>query len=297
MIGRVSDIDLRLLRIFREVVEAGGFAVATAKLNVAESTISQHMTDLEKRLGVRLCERGRAGFRLTDVGQEVYEATMELLHDLDRFRDRLQEASAQVSGRVSLGLPDAIVTLDEPLLRDGLARFAMTNPAAHLHVEMASPREIERGVIENRLHAAIAPEHRRIAGLDYRPLFSERNLLFCGRGNVLFGLDPGMLTEDMLNSQRRIDRGYLEGFDAEIFCTDRHAATVYQTEAAALLILTTDYIGFLPEHYARRWVDEGRMQALVPERYSFDAAFCLISRKERAEDQRVRLLVKAFSRG
>ncbi|MFY8155210.1 MAG: LysR family transcriptional regulator, partial [Hyphomicrobiales bacterium] len=102
MIGRVSDIDLRLLRIFREVVEAGGFAVATAKLNVAESTISQHMTDLEKRLGVRLCERGRAGFRLTDVGQEVYEATMELLHDLDRFRDRLQEASAQVSGRVSL---------------------------------------------------------------------------------------------------------------------------------------------------------------------------------------------------
>ena len=78
MIGRLSDIDLRLLRIFVSVVDAGGFSLATAKLNVAESTISQHMTDLEKRLGMRLCERGRAGFRLTADGEQVYKATIDL---------------------------------------------------------------------------------------------------------------------------------------------------------------------------------------------------------------------------
>ncbi|MBX9907490.1 MAG: substrate-binding domain-containing protein [Beijerinckiaceae bacterium] len=143
----------------------------------------------------------------------------------------------------------------------------------------------------------IAPEHRRIAGLDYRPLFIERNLLFCGRGNLLFGLEPAALSEEMLDSQRRIDRGYFEGFDAAIFCTDRHAATIYHTEAAAPLILAGDYIGFLPEHYARRWVEESRMRALAPERYAFDAHFCLISRKERADDQRVRLLIRAFGQG
>lgn len=296
MIGRISDIDLRLLRIFREVVEAGGFAVATAKLNVAESTISQHMTDLEKRLGVRLCERGRSGFRLTDAGQEIYEATIDLLKDLDRFRDRLHEVSAHVSGRVSLGLPDAIVTLDDALMRDGLARFAKSSPGVHLHIEIGSPRELERGVIENRLHAAITPEHRRIAGLDYQPLFEERNLLFCGRANPLFDLDDREITNEMLERQRRIDRGYFEGFDAALFQTDQHAATVYQTEAAALLILSGDYIGFLPEHYARRWVGERQIRALAPARFAFDAAFCLISRKERLEDQRVRLLMRAFRR-
>ena len=69
VIGRLSDLDLRLLRIFVAVVESGGFSLASARLNVAESTISSHMADLEKRLGMRLCERGRSGFRLTDDGE------------------------------------------------------------------------------------------------------------------------------------------------------------------------------------------------------------------------------------
>ena len=78
MLGRVSDIDLRLLRVFVSVVEAGGFSLATARLNVAESTISTHMSDLEARLGIRLCERGRGGFRITQRGQEVYQETLAL---------------------------------------------------------------------------------------------------------------------------------------------------------------------------------------------------------------------------
>jgi DNA-binding transcriptional LysR family regulator len=84
--GAVSDIDLRLLRVFRIVVERGGFAQAEAELNVSRAAISLSMADLEKRLGLRLCRRGRAGFALTDEGRRVYDSLVRGLTSVENFR-------------------------------------------------------------------------------------------------------------------------------------------------------------------------------------------------------------------
>jgi LysR family transcriptional regulator, transcriptional activator for bauABCD operon len=116
MIGRLSDIDIRLLRIFVAVVEQGSFSVAATRLNVSESTVSTHMADLEKRLGMRLCERGRAGFRLTEDGEEVFRATTELLAEAKRFRDKLATLRSALGGTLKIGLPDAMVTHANPAL-------------------------------------------------------------------------------------------------------------------------------------------------------------------------------------
>jgi DNA-binding transcriptional LysR family regulator len=62
MVG-VSDFDLRLLRVFVAIAEAGSFTAAQMVLNLGQSTISNQMAALEQRLGYRLCERGRSGFR------------------------------------------------------------------------------------------------------------------------------------------------------------------------------------------------------------------------------------------
>ncbi|MCH3064036.1 LysR family transcriptional regulator, partial [Listeria monocytogenes] len=64
MLRNVTDLDLRLLRIFACVVKCGGFTAAQAELNMSQSNISMHIASLEKRLGYRLCERGTGGFRL-----------------------------------------------------------------------------------------------------------------------------------------------------------------------------------------------------------------------------------------
>jgi DNA-binding transcriptional LysR family regulator len=61
----LDTLDLRLLRIFVTIVEAGGFAAAQGELNLALSTISSHVAALEARLGMTLCRRGRSGFHLT----------------------------------------------------------------------------------------------------------------------------------------------------------------------------------------------------------------------------------------
>ncbi|RAD19160.1 LysR family transcriptional regulator, partial [Burkholderia multivorans] len=61
LLGQLSDMDLRLLRVFKGVVQCGGMAAAELELNIGISTISRHVKDLETRLGLVLCRRGRAG--------------------------------------------------------------------------------------------------------------------------------------------------------------------------------------------------------------------------------------------
>ncbi|WP_415777365.1 LysR family transcriptional regulator, partial [Kerstersia gyiorum] len=85
-LAQVTDFDLRMLLVFRTVAEYGGFAAAESALGITRSAISQHMSDLEKRLGMRLCQRGRAGFALTDQGREILRASEALLASIEDFR-------------------------------------------------------------------------------------------------------------------------------------------------------------------------------------------------------------------
>ena len=90
-LGRVTDVDLRLLRIFQTVVDCGGLSAAEIDLGIGRSTISTHIAELEGRLGTRLCQRGRSGFALTNRGKKIYEASLGLMKSLDVFRNEVNE--------------------------------------------------------------------------------------------------------------------------------------------------------------------------------------------------------------
>jgi DNA-binding transcriptional LysR family regulator len=87
VIRNITDMDLRLLRIFAIVVKCAGFTAAQAELNMSQSNISTHISSLEKRLGYRICERGKGGFRLTEKGQRILKASAALFGAVDAFRD------------------------------------------------------------------------------------------------------------------------------------------------------------------------------------------------------------------
>ncbi len=62
---KLSDIDLKLLRVFQAVAKAQGFGKARDTLGISQPAISAQIAKLEERLGFRLCERGPQGFALT----------------------------------------------------------------------------------------------------------------------------------------------------------------------------------------------------------------------------------------
>jgi DNA-binding transcriptional LysR family regulator len=279
MLGQVSDLDIRLLRIFVTIVECGGFAPATARLNISESTISSNMHDLEQRLGMRLCDRGRRGFRLTADGSVVYEAAKKLFANLDTFRNEVVALRQKMSGAVQVGLPDCMVTNPDARFHAAFERYYSRENDVRLVLHILSPRDLERGVLEGRIQIAVAPRHRRIAGLEFTPLFDEENLLFCGRGHPFFDRPDGSLTRTEVAEAGCIERGYWSGFDEPLFGSIPHRATVFDVEAAAVLILSGRFLGFLPTHYARGWVDQGVMRAVMPDDLRFESRFGIVTRK------------------
>ena len=106
LLGNLSDTDLRLLRVFRSVAACGGFAAAELELNISRSTISRHIKDLETRLGVTLCRRGRGGFALTAEGEQVRESTDRMMAAMEEFQHDVAQLHRELTGALHVAIFD-----------------------------------------------------------------------------------------------------------------------------------------------------------------------------------------------
>jgi DNA-binding transcriptional LysR family regulator len=73
-------------------------------LGISRSAISQHMNDLEGRLGFSLCQRGRGGFSLTEEGKEIYQAGLTLLTALETFKSDVNALHHTIKGELNIGI-------------------------------------------------------------------------------------------------------------------------------------------------------------------------------------------------
>ncbi|MDO8310520.1 MAG: LysR family transcriptional regulator, partial [Sideroxyarcus sp.] len=136
MLSNLSEGDIRLLKVFAKVVDAGGFSAAQIDLNISQSTISTHMTSLEQRLGMRLCERGRSGFRLTERGQLIYQASQRLFMALDEFRTDAGAARNCLTGNLVVGIVDSLITNPVCALHRAIAAFNDLAPEVQITIRV-----------------------------------------------------------------------------------------------------------------------------------------------------------------
>lgn len=282
LLGQVSDFDIRLLRIFKTVAESGGFTAAEVSLGISRSAISVHMGDLEKRLGLRLCQRGRGGFALTEEGREVYQAALTLLASLETFRTQVNALHRTLRGEFNIGITDNLVSLPRMHITRALAQLKSRGPDVRINIHMTPPDDIALAVLDGGLHLGVVPDVNRLASLDVQPLYSERSLLYCADDHPLFAWPDEEIDEALLQRQEAVVPGYplpmaarerIERLDGRATASDR--------EGAAFLILTGRFIGYLPDHLAAPWVAAGRLRALVPEREQFFTDFVILTRRGR----------------
>jgi len=289
--GRLSNIDLRLLQVFKTVVDCGGLSAAQIELGIGLATISKHLTDLEERLSLRLCTRGRSGFALTDHGLVVHQATLKLLASVNEFGDHVNNAHGRLVGELTIGVVDNTVTDAASTLIERLRRFNAAAPDARVKIFVTSPNEIEVGVIDGRFHVGILPVYHQVPGLKYIQFYEETARLYCGSGHELFGRAPNDVSDLDLSRQSYVTPGYIQSPEKNAVTRNLTAgATALHVEGVALLILTGRYIGFLPEHYAQQWCASREMKALQPETMTYRTPMCGIVRMSSAKSR----LVDAF---
>ena len=277
---QLSDIDIRQLKIFRAVVESNGFTNAGAVLNISQSTISHQMSNLEARLGINLCERGRAGFKLTEKGKMVYEETLQLFKAHERFQYATGELKGKLSGYLNIALIDSVVTDPDCPIVAALNKFNHRDHNVTISLETALPGEIERLLLNADTDLAIGTFERKLPGLKYREIYLETNYLMCGSDHPITKLSDSTKIKLAIKKARKVTRGYLNNEDISMLEHDSEIAIgVVQTlEAQAILILSGSHIGFLPIHYTHEWIKQNRMQIIVPNEITYKSPFFLVTR-------------------
>lgn len=278
--GKLSKTDLHHLSVFATVVEAGGFSAAQVTLNVATSTISRQISELETRLGLRLCQRGRSGFRLTDQGETVYKAAKQLFSALENFRGTIDASRGRLTGQLSLAIIENWVADERAPLASVLADFRSRAPEVGIDIHSLAPDAIELAVFDGRADVGIGVFHQKRPGLIYQAIGDDPVELYCGRGHALFERAAGPLAARDMASAELVRRAYLS--EEQVAPKTAHlasSASAHQVEGVAFMILSGKYIGYLPVHYAARWVKEGRMRSLLPRRHRLKTKIDIVTKR------------------
>ncbi len=279
-LSNVSDHEIKLLKVFKTVVECGGFSAAEVELNINRSTISVHMSNLEGRLKLKLCQRGRSGFSLTEEGETIYRASKLLFSHLEEFRAIVNDLHHQMSGEVRILTSDNI-SLDQRCRLDlVLAEFATKAPQVFVSFDTAPLREIERRVINGEADVGFIPYHREVEGLEVLMLYKDLSELYCARAHPLFGETNSQRVSEILSKSKFVHAGVQTNREASGLISQMNkAAEAYYYETRATMILSGAYVGFLPKRFAAQWQQQNLMKAILPESKYYEVQIAAISRR------------------
>lgn len=292
----VSSPDIHLLKVFVVVAEAGGFSAAQTILNVSQSTVSTQMADLETRLGLTLCRRGRAGFVLTDDGRIVYDAAKELFGDCNIFANKVRALRGEVTGELYIATADALLSNPDFPFDKIIQELRRCMPSVKLNFRLLDPLEIERQILSQKLHVGIHTFPNHVPGLRYIDLFSERQTLYCGREHPLFSAKVLPSIEE-ISEYDYAARSYYGGMlRPGVMQPKKISSNSSHLEGILALIFSGEFVGHLPDQIARNWVKKGVLKAIMPNRLSyssrFECAFSVGARISRAQTILEDVLIK-----
>lgn len=124
-------MDLKQLRSFREIAEAGSLSRAADRLRLAQPALSRQIRLLEAEAGLALFTRHGRGMALTEAGRELLARISGPLRQLEGAFAEVRALSGAVAGQVALGMmPTVAAVLAGPLAR----RVAERHPAVSLRI-------------------------------------------------------------------------------------------------------------------------------------------------------------------
>ncbi|WP_029000127.1 LysR family transcriptional regulator [Azohydromonas australica] len=207
------------LRYFVEIVEAGSFSLAAQRLYVAQSALSRQVREMEDTLQVVLLERDARHLALTAAGRSLYEDARRLLALLQDAVARAGHAQRGTEGTLKL-LHSSSVPLD-PCVLALLQRHVQDCPGVSIEVSQGSSEQQALEIDEGRADVGLvrAPLLRRLARLQYTPLYAERLWAALPAAHALAGRESvglGELREDRFVAVPHPERGGLSHRVAEL---------------------------------------------------------------------------------
>jgi DNA-binding transcriptional LysR family regulator len=261
----VKDDRLLEMRVFRAVVETGGFTPAAHALGASQPFVSQTLQRLEARLGATLLHRTTRGQRLTPEGARFLEAARRVIGALEAAEADWQQAEALIDGRLRVTAPIAF-GLDRitPLVPEFLSR----HPHLSLDLRLTDDHE---NLIEDGIDVAIRMGRLTDSGLRHRRICRLRRIVVAAPELVARHGMPETLDDLARMPCVAWDgsRGHLNRWSFETGgrrVTFRARSRFRSNQGMSLFAMCLAGVGVMrvAEHLARPAVREGRLVQILP---------------------------------
>ena len=255
-------LDVRRMRVLREVANRGTIAAAARALAYTPSAVSQQLATLEREAGVALLDRRGGRVALTEAGRRLVSRTEGILAELESAAAELAAARSAVAGNVHLG---AFPSAEKALVAPALGRLRARHPqlairTTELEPEAALPAlrhgDVDLAVVHEDVRRPHAPDPRVeredlmedpllvVLAMDH-PALADAVALTAVRAERWVATPPGTACRAMLDDACRA-----EGFvpDVPFHANDFAVLAAYAAEGLAVaLIPALAAAGFGPE--------------------------------------------------
>jgi DNA-binding transcriptional LysR family regulator len=162
-------LDVRRMRVLREVAARGSFSAAAEALSFTQSAVSQHIAALERETGVQLVERGSRGVRLTEAGRALVDHAGAILARIESAEEELAAIAGLRGGRLRL---TCFQSAGATLVPRAVAEFHSRHPSVELCMLDAEPHDAALRLKAGEADLALVYDHESLLA----PLAAELEL-------------------------------------------------------------------------------------------------------------------------
>ncbi|OJY63095.1 LysR family transcriptional regulator [Sphingobium wenxiniae] len=229
-------IELRQLRYLIAAADAGSFSRAARNINIKQATLSRHILEIEKRLGMALFDRKTRGATLTPNGRTYLRTAQRIVKEFEELNAWVWATNNGVAGKLTVGF---YTSFSAGNLRATLSEFSHQFPEVKLSGFERDRDMLLAGIENGLLDIVIMIGDATYSGLASRSFWSERILVALPESHPLAGRqrvhwtdltgerfllteqDPGPETRNML-----LGKLGMPGYSPEIDMDDIRRDTV-----------------------------------------------------------------------
>jgi len=278
-----EPLSIRQLEVFVALVEHGSFTRAARVLGLSQSTVSGHMADLERRLGLRLVSRERSGVEPTPAGETLIGPARQTLRAERGTRMTAAELSGLIRGRVVVGASTIPADYVLPQL---LGAFRARYPGIGVELRAGDTQEIVDLVLSGDAEAGVVGASPRTKRLESAPVGGDHLVLIAPPGHPFAERDdvaladvvgePHVGREEGSGTWRAVLNALTAqrlGEDLDVVCRVGSTSAVKAAVRAGLGVAFVSHLAIVDE------VEAGKLVAVPVAGFDVSRRFHVVSRK------------------
>jgi DNA-binding transcriptional LysR family regulator len=158
------ELDIRVLKYFLAVANAGNITQAAKDLHITQPTLSRQIMDLERNLGCELFIRKHKQLTLSDSGFLFQQRAKEIAQLADKACREISEQQGQLGGTISIACVESIAST---LLPQIMADFSKEYPAVKYELYSADGNDIREKIDRGSIDLGILLEPIEVAKYNF----------------------------------------------------------------------------------------------------------------------------------